>query len=98
MLEKIKVALRIGHKKLDNDIMETIKIAQAEMIRLGISESKAKDEGDSLIFSAIKTYCLSVYINDEKRAQGFFESWKYQLDNIRKSIKPESIKESDPDV
>ena len=84
MLEKVKLALRISHNLLDSDIQGTIDIARAELIRSGVSEEKANGN-DVLVESAIKTYCLFVYTNDDKRAQGFFESWQYQLDNLRKS-------------
>lgn len=98
MLEKVKLALRISHNLLDSDIEDTIKTARAELIRSGCSKEYA-DSGHSLIVSAIKTYCLYVYTNDEKRAQGFFESWQYQIDNIRKSIEPElTTEESGSDV
>lgn len=86
MLEKIKIVLRIGHKYLDADILDTIKIARAEMVRSGISEEKANDDEDSLIFSAIKTYCLFTYSSDNSRIEGFRQSWEYQLDNLRKTI------------
>ncbi len=85
MLNKIKLALRISHNLLDSDIQESIDVARAELIRSGVSKDKAESE-DVLIQSAIKTYCMFVYTNDDKRAQGFFESWQYQLDNLRKSI------------
>lgn len=84
MLEKVKLALRISHNLLDSDIKSTIDIARAELIRSGVSMDKAISD-DALIESAIKTYCLFVYSNDDKRTQGFFESWQYQLDNLRKS-------------
>jgi hypothetical protein len=90
MLNRVKVALRISHNLLDSDISETIDTARAELIRSGVSQTLANSD-NILVQSAIKTYCLFVYTNDEKRAQGFFESWQYQLDNIRKS----DIKESD---
>lgn len=86
MLEKVKLALRISHNLLDSDIEDTIKSARAEMIRSGISESKANDEEDSLIISAIKTYCLFVYSSDNSRVEGFRQSWEYQLENLRKSL------------
>lgn len=85
MLEKVKLALRISHNLLDSDIQSTIDTARAELIRSGVSAKKASSE-DVLVESAIKTYCLFVYANDDKRAQGFFESWQYQLDNLRKSV------------
>ena len=84
MLDKVKLSLRISHNLLDSDIESTIDTARAELIRSGVSAEKA-DSYDVLVENAIKTYCLFVYSNDDKRAQGFFESWQYQLDNLRKS-------------
>lgn len=97
MLEKVKLALRISHNLLDSDIEDTIETARAELIRSGCSEEYA-NSNHTLIVSAIKTYCLYVYANDEKKTQGFFESWQYQLDNIRKSAEPELTEESGANV
>lgn len=84
MLEKVKLALRISHSYLDSDIESTISTARAEMIRSGVSESVAYSDAD-VVEMAIKTYCLFVYANDTKMSEGYFKSWQYQLDNIRKS-------------
>lgn len=84
MLDKVKLSLRISHNLLDSDIEDTIGTARAELIRVGVPESKANGD-DLLVEEAIKTYCKAVYSSDEKRAEGFFNSWQYQLDNLRKS-------------
>lgn len=85
MLDKIKIALRISHNYLDDDIEDTINAAKAEMIRAGVDPDVANSEHD-LVVMAVKTYCLYVYASDKNLADGFFNSWQYQLDNIRKSI------------
>lgn len=84
MLEKVKLALRITHTLLDSDIEETIALARAEMTRAGVNSSLAESD-NSLVEGAIKTYCLFKYANDTKMTEGYFKSWEYQLDNIRKS-------------
>lgn len=84
MLAKVKLALRITHSLLDSDITATISTARAEMIRSGISSDVANSSLD-IVEMAIKTYCLFVYANDAKMSDGYFTSWQYQLDNIRKS-------------
>ena len=84
MLDKVKLALRISHNMLDSDIKDTIGTARAEMIRVGLSESEANGD-DLLVEEAIKTYCKAVYSSDEKKAERYFCSWQYQLDNLRKS-------------
>lgn len=95
MLAKIKLALRISHTALDSDILDTIKAARAEMIRAGVPEDIANSETNDLIVQAIKTYALYVYANDTKLADGYFNSWQYQLDNIRKSSFDTSEEEDD---
>lgn len=84
MLEKVKIALRINHTLLDSDIEDTINTARAEMLRSGVSEEIANSSLD-VVEMAIKTYCLFVYANDTKMVDGYFNSWQYQLDNLRKS-------------
>lgn len=92
MLEKVKMALRISHNLLDSDINDTISTARSEMIRSGIAENIANSDID-IIQMAIKTYCLYIYASDTKLTEGYFKSWQYQLDNIRKStiILPEEV-------
>lgn len=62
------------------------------MIRSGIAENIANSDID-IIQMAIKTYCLYIYASDTKLTEGYFKSWQYQLDNIRKStiILPEEV-------
>ncbi|MBQ0112226.1 MAG: head-tail connector protein [Bacteroidales bacterium] len=84
MLAKVKVALRINHTFLDDDINDTINTARAELIRSGVDKELAESNID-LIQMAVKTYCQFVYAEDTKLADGYFKSWQYQLDNIRKS-------------
>lgn len=85
MLEKVKLALRISHTALDEDILGTITVAQNELIRAGVDSSKAMDETDSLIVQAIKTFCQGIYDANDKVREAYMESFKYQMDNLRKS-------------
>lgn len=84
MLDKVKLALRITHTFLDDDISDTIALARSEMVRAGVSAGLADSE-NVLIEGAIKTFCLMHYSNDSKMVEGYAQSWEYQLDNIRKS-------------
>lgn len=84
MLEKVKLALRISHNLLDSDIQDTINTARAEMVRAGVDELTAESNAE-IVQSAIKTYCMYTYSSDSKLAEGYFNSWQYQLENIRKS-------------
>lgn len=84
MLNKVKIALRISHTYLDDDIEDTIQTARAELIRSGCPSDVAESNLD-IIQMAIKTYCQFVYSDDVKQTDGYWKSWQFQLDNIRKS-------------
>lgn len=83
-LEKVKLGLRITHVKLDTEITATINTAKAEMIRAGLLSALVV-ETDELILDAIKTFCKYSFASDEKMREGYFASWQYQLDCLRKT-------------
>lgn len=82
LLDDVKTALRISHNALDTDIAQTIIIAQQELLRSGVVNI---DTTEPLIAEAIKTYCLEKYSDDNNTADRYGKSFKYQLDNLRKS-------------
>lgn len=83
-LQKVKLALRISHTALDTEIQATIDTAKAEMARAGML-STAIVETDALILDAVKTYCKYSFASDENQREGYFTSWQYQLDCLRKT-------------
>jgi hypothetical protein len=60
-LEKIKLAIRISHDKLDEDIQGDIDACMADLRVCGIVYAK---DDDPLIFNAIKLWCRSLYTDD----------------------------------
>lgn len=84
MLEQVKTALRISHSALDDDIMATIEVARADAIRAGVPSVIMADESNPLVASVIRTYCLYAYA-EKDNADRYFNSYQYQLDNLRKS-------------
>lgn len=84
LLEKVKVALRISHDKLNDEIQDTINTAKKELERAGILSSMILDT-DPLIVDAVKTFCKYSFASNDKMREGFFESWQYQLDCLRKT-------------
>ena len=87
ILQKVKLALRISHTLLDDEITDYIASARQEMKRAGMDATKA-DSSDDIIETAIKTYVLAQYANS-KDSERYNESFKYQLDNLRKSYPAE---------
>lgn len=68
-LERIKLALRIGHDKLDEDIQADIDACIADLRVCGVTHAPA-GEADPLIFNAIKLWCRAAYTdNPEKSAE-----------------------------
>jgi hypothetical protein len=64
-LEKIKLAIRCSHSKLDEDLQADIDAALADLRIAGIVHA---GEEDPLIFNAIKLYCRSTNTDDTAKA------------------------------
>ena len=64
-LEKIKLAIRRSHNKLDEDLQADIDTALADLRVVGIVHA---GEEDPLIFNAIKLYCRSTNTDDPAKA------------------------------
>lgn len=84
ILQKVKLALRITHNLLDSEITDVITSARQELLRAGVDSSVAESDYE-LVVTAIKTYALAYYANDEKDAERYSNSFRYQCDCIRKS-------------
>lgn len=93
----IKKALRIGHSGLDSELIALEQAARREMIRAGVDETLANSETDPLVTQAVKTYCKAEFYADTANGERFAESFKYQLDNLRKSSNYEPPVEEEPD-
>lgn len=79
-------ALRLGPSSanaLSEEISRNIITAQAEMIRLGVSDELAKST-HPLIEDAIVTFVM-MKMGDVKRYEQYQNGWEYQVDCIRKS-------------
>lgn len=83
-LATVKQAKRIKHAKLDDEIKRHINTAKAELIRAGAAESMVND-GGSLVEEAVVTYCLMKLEDDLKLAEKYEDSFRIQLDQIRRS-------------
>lgn len=66
MLEKIKLALRIKHTALDEDIQADIDACLADLRVCGVVY--ADNDTDPLIFNAVKLWCRSNYTDDPVKA------------------------------
>lgn len=87
---KVKLALRISHNYLDAEITDVIASGRQEMIRAGVEESVANGSTE-LVETALKTYALAYFAGATAEADKYNESFRYQLDCIRKSGVIESV-------
>ena len=75
-LEKIKLAIRISHSKLDEDIQADIDACLADLRVCGIVHA---EESDPLIFNAIKLWCRSLYTDDTGKGA----EWQRRYDALK---------------
>lgn len=73
MIEKIKLALRISHSKLDADIQADIDACMADLLRCGVIYA---DESDPLIFNALKLWCRSLYTDDPVKGAEYLRRYE----------------------
>lgn len=84
-LENVKTALRIRHSELDDLLTSQIYTARAEMVRAGVPQSVAYDDENLLTNDAITTFCQMRNADTITESETYTQSWKYQLDCLRKS-------------
>ena len=97
LLDEVKLMLRISHDRLDSEISDLIAAAKNDMERAGVSAVLVTAATDSLVKLAIKTFVMSKMMDSKEKAEGFQESYAYQLDNLRKSAEYNTDPEPDPD-
>lgn len=86
LFDSVKKALRWKHSALDDEIKDDIKAAQAELIRVGVSEIAVKNPGQ-LVIRAIKTYVKGCFADSQAERDGFMSAFRTQADNLRKSTR-----------
>ena len=80
-LAGVKLALRISHNVLDEDIMADIDACLADLSAHGVNGPSAV-ETDPLVYNAIKLYCRSMYLDDVATA----EVWRQRYIDLRASL------------
>ena len=72
-LTKIKLALRIKHDALDEDIQGEIDACLADLFVCGVTFST---EEDPLMFNAIKLWCRSVFTDDPAKGSEYLRRYE----------------------
>lgn len=73
ILEKIKLALRISHSKLDEDVQADIDACMTDLRVCGVIYA---DESDPLIINAIKLWCRSLYTDDPAKGAEYLRRYE----------------------
>lgn len=76
----IKLALRISHDKLDEDIESEIEACRADLKNHGIVYAT---DSDPLILNAIKLWARSVYTTDAAKAAEYLDRYKALRDSLK---------------
>ena len=71
-LDAVKLALRISHDQLDEDISQCIDACMADLRICGVQDP---DESDPAILAEIKLYCRAQYTDDTDRAAAFMDRY-----------------------
>ena len=79
MLSKIKLALRIKHDALDEDIQADIDACLTDLELCGVVFAEV---GDPLIVNAVKLYCRSLYTDDPAKSA----EWLRRYDALKGSL------------
>ena len=72
-LEKIKLAIRRSHNKLDEDLQADIDACLADLRVVGIVHA---GEEDPLIFNAIKLYCRAMNTDDPAKGAEYLKRYE----------------------
>ncbi len=73
ILEKIKLALRISHDKLDVDIQADIDACMSDLRLVGVIYA---EDGDPLIFNAVKLWCRAAYTDDPTKGAEYLKRYE----------------------
>lgn len=77
LLDDVKQALRLSNTAMDDEVLDLIESAKAELKNIGINIAKVVDmEMDPLIKRAITLYCKANFGYDNSDAERFAECYK----------------------
>ena len=77
---KVKLAIRVSHDKLDTDIREDIEACLADLKVHGIVHA---DDSDHLILNAIKLWMRSLYTDDTVKAAEYLKRYNSLRDCLK---------------
>jgi hypothetical protein len=80
VIERVKLAVRISHDKLDEAIQDDISACLADLKMHGVT---GDPETEPLIFNAVKLYCKSAYTDDTSKGKEYLQRYEALRDNLK---------------
>ena len=82
-LAKVRLTLRLQSTTFDGEIEDYIVACWADLVQLGVLESKATDETDGLVLGAVRAYVRWRFTNDPVLAERSRDDYYYMRDEMR---------------
>lgn len=79
ILDRVKLAIRRSHSNLDIDLQADIDACLQDMSMRGI---ESPNPNNSLVFSAIKLYCLSTTCDDPVKGAAYYQRYEDLRDSM----------------
>lgn len=76
------VRITTAKTKLDGELCDLIRAARADLVRVGVSPKRAKDESDPLIKQALSAYVKWKFGLDNEDADDYRASYQMQRDEL----------------
>ena len=80
VLDKIKLAVRISHDKLDEAIQADIAACLADLKMHGVI---GDPETEPLIYNAVALYCKAAYTDDTTKGKEYLRRYEVLRDNLK---------------
>lgn len=77
---RLKLALRIRHDQLDEDIRADVDACLADLKMHGITHA---GEDDPLIYNAVKLWCKSAYTDDPGKGEAYLKRYIALRDHLK---------------
>lgn len=85
ILEECRAALGLTDGYFDDQIALLIEAARAKMVRGGVPEEKAQDDGDALVIVCIICFVKANIGNDNPDAPRYMESFESMVSQLKMS-------------
>lgn len=97
LTDDVKLSLRILNDVFDSEIKDLIDAAKSDLVQIGVSSEKVKNDEDPLIKRAVITYCKAYFGLDDKDTIAAKEMYQRSYESMKRhlSLSADYIGDSD---